>query len=425
MKILVIGSGGREHALVYKLSLSSGNPQIFCAPGNGGTASLATNVDISAENIPALVDFARKENIDLTVVGPEAPLAGGITEAFKRMGLRIFGPTREAAELESSKVFAKEFCRRYNIPTARSAEFTDLDAALAYIRRESLPMVIKADGLAAGKGVIICKTREDAESAVRQMLETRAFGEASRKILVEEFLSGEEASFLAFSDGNHVLPLASSQDHKAIGDGDTGPNTGGMGAYSPAPIVDAKVYEKVMERVMLPTVRGMVTEGRPFLGVLYAGLMIRDGDPYVLEYNVRFGDPEAQPLLMRLKNDLVDVIESAIEGRLNTIHLQWDPRPAVCVVMSQEGYPGPYVKGKVIMGIEEAESLPDVKVFHAGTKLDNGTVLTAGGRVLGVTALGDDIELAITRAYEAVGKISWEGCYYRKDIGKKALNREQ
>lgn len=423
MKILVVGSGGREHAIAWKLSQSPRAEQIFCTPGNGGTSRFATNVSISAEDIPALVNFARSEKISLTIVGPEAPLALGITDAFKRSGLRIFGPTREATQLESSKVFAKEFCRRYNIPTARSAEFTNLEEALNYVKSESLPVVVKADGLAAGKGVTICRTYEEAETTVRSMLEHHSFGDASCSILIEEYLEGEEASFLAFSDGNHVLPLASSQDHKPIGDGDTGSNTGGMGAYSPAPVVDAQVYEKVMERVMLPTVRGMVTEGCPFIGVLYAGLMIRDGNPYVLEYNVRFGDPEAQPLLMRLKNDLVDVIDAALDGQLNKIHLQWDTRPAVCVVMSSEGYPGSYEKGKEITGITEAESLPDVKVFHAGTRWYEGRLITSGGRVLGVTALGHNIENAIQNAYAAVEKINWEGCYYRNDIGKKALNR--
>jgi phosphoribosylamine--glycine ligase len=423
MKMLVVGSGGREHALAWKLSQSPLAEKIFCAPGNGGTAKFATNVPISAEDVSELVVFAKKEGIDLTVVGPEAPLAKGITEAFKRNDLRVFGPTREAAQLESSKVFAKEFCRRYNIPTARSAEFTDLNEALDYVKGENPPLVVKADGLAAGKGVIICRTRDDAEAAVHSMLQGQAFGDASKSILIEEFLEGEEASFLAFSDGNHVLPLASSQDHKPIGDGDTGPNTGGMGAYSPAPVVDAEVYEKVMERVMLPTVRGMVTEGCPFIGILYAGLMIRDGDPYVLEYNVRFGDPEAQPLLIRLKNDLVEVLDAALDGQLNKIHLQWDTRPAVCVVMSSEGYPGSYEKGKEITGIAEAETIPDVKVFHAGTKWDEGKLVTSGGRVLGVTALGGDVGQAIERAYQAVERIKWDGCYCRRDIGKKALNR--
>lgn len=423
MKILVVGGGGREHAIAWALSKSERVEQLFCAPGNGGTANIATNVPVGAEDIPGLLKFAKQQNVDFTVVGPEAPLTMGLVDVFKRNGIKAFGPTRESAELEASKVFAKEFCRRYDIPTARAEVFFDADEALKYIKQNDFPLVVKADGLAGGKGVLVCETYEDAKIAVHQILVERKFGDAGKRIVIEEYLHGEEASFLAFSDGNHVLPLASSQDHKRIGDGDVGPNTGGMGAYSPAPVISSDVYERVMNRIMLPTVRGMVTEGRTFTGIIYAGLMVRDGDPYVLEYNVRFGDPEAQPLIMRLKTDLAEVMKVAVDGQLNTIHLEWDPRPAVCVVMAQEGYPGAYEKGKSISGIDDAEELGDVKVFHAGTKLENGNLMTSGGRVLGVTALGRDIEAAIKKVYQACEKISWEGCYYRRDIGRKALNR--
>lgn len=425
MKVLVIGSGGREHALAWKFKQSQEVEEIFCASGNGGTASFATNVPIAADDISGLLDYAKAKKIDLTVVGPEAPLTLGIVDIFKRNGLMIFGPTREAAELEASKAFTKEFCQRHNIPTARAGIFDNADAAIEYVRVQKAPLVVKADGLAAGKGVIMCQTTEEAEAAVNNILKDRAFGDAGNKVVVEECLVGEEASFLAFSDGNHVLPLASSQDHKRAGDNDTGPNTGGMGAYSPAPVVTPEMYERIMKKIILPTVRGMTTEGRAFTGVLYAGVMICNGEPYLLEYNVRFGDPEAQPLLARLKTDLASVIKASVNGQLNTVQLEWDPRPAVCVVMSAEGYPGSYEKGREITGIDEAEALPDVTVFHAGTKVENGTTFTNGGRVLGVTALGDDIPGAIANAYEAVGKISWDGCYYRKDIGRKALNREK
>jgi phosphoribosylamine--glycine ligase len=423
MKVLVIGGGGREHALAWKFKQSQDVTEVCCAPGNGGTASFATNVPIAADDVSALLDYAKAKKIDLTFVGPEAPLTQGIVDVFKRNGLMIFGPTREAAELEASKAFTKEFCQRHKIPTARAGIFTNPAEALEYVSNQKAPLVVKADGLAAGKGVIICRTIEEAEAAVNNMFVDRSFGDAGDKVVVEECLTGEEASFLVFSDGNHVLPLASSQDHKRIGDDDTGPNTGGMGAYSPAPVVTSEVYERIMEKIILPTVRGMTTEGRAFTGVLYAGVMIRDGEPYLLEYNVRFGDPEAQPLLVRLKTDLADVAKACVKGQLNTVHLEWDPRPAVCVVMSAEGYPGDYEKGREISGLPLAEALPDVTVFHAGTKVENGKVLTNGGRVLGVTALGDDIPSAIANAYEAVGKINWDGCYYRKDIGKKALVR--
>ncbi|MBI4211539.1 MAG: phosphoribosylamine--glycine ligase [Deltaproteobacteria bacterium] len=423
MKILVIGSGGREHAIVWKLKQSPKAGKIYCAPGNAGIAQMATCVDIAVDDLPALLAFATKEKINLVVVGPEKPLADGIVDTFKRSGVKIFGPTKEAALLESSKVYCKEFCRSYQIPTADFEIFTEADEALAYVRKASRPLVIKADGLASGKGVIVANDLATAEDAIRRILVDREFGAAGNKIIIEEKLVGEEVSFMAISDGNHVLPLASSQDHKAAYDGDQGPNTGGMGAYSPAPIVTNGLYDKIMERVMVPTIRGMVTEGRSFTGLLYAGLMICKGEPQVLEFNVRFGDPEAQPLLMRLSTDLVDVLWNAVTGNLEKVPLLWDARPAVCVVMASGGYPGDYEKGKSIKGIEEASDLPDVQVFHSGTKRAGDALVTDGGRVLGVTALGKDVAGAIEMAYAAVSKISWDGVQYRKDIGQKALRR--
>ncbi|MBT3180924.1 MAG: phosphoribosylamine--glycine ligase [Deltaproteobacteria bacterium] len=421
MKILVIGSGGREHALIWKIRQSSKVTELYCAPGNVGIADLATCVPINPDNVQELLKFAADNQIDLTVVGPEAPLALGIVDAFKREGLRAFGPTKEAAALESSKSFAKDFCNRYKIPAARSQTFTDIVSAKAYIKGHPLPIVVKADGLAAGKGVIICDSHDKAEKIAEEMLLEGSFGDSGRCVVVEEFLEGEEASFIAICDGNHVLPMVGSQDHKPAYDEDKGPNTGGMGAISPARVLTEEIADKVMNEIMLPAARGMVTEGMPFVGVLYAGLMIKDGEVKVLEFNVRFGDPETQALLARLKMDIVDVFEAAISGTLNTVSMSWDPRPAVCVVMASGGYPGSYEKGKVISGIADANALDDVVVFHAGTKDDSGNVVTNGGRVLGVTALGDDMRSAIAKAYEATEKISWDGVHYRKDIGKKAL----
>jgi phosphoribosylamine--glycine ligase len=421
MKILVVGSGGREHALVWKLAQSKRVDGLYCAPGNAGIADLAQCVPIRADDVEGLVEFVRRESIDLTVVGPEAPLAKGIVDSFKRLGLRIFGPTKEAASLESSKIFAKEFCARYNIPQAQFEIFSDATAAKDYVRRQDFPLVVKADGLAAGKGAVICKTLEQACDTIDEMMVALKFGEAGRRVVVEEFLEGEEASFIAICDGNHVLPLASSQDHKAAFDGDRGPNTGGMGAISPAKVVTQEISWQVMERIMLPAARGMVTEGMPFVGALYAGLMMKDGSPKVLEFNVRFGDPETQPLLMRLKDDLVDIIDATLAGTLHEISLNWDRRPAVCVVMASGGYPGDYEKGKVITGLDRASVLEDVAVFHAGTARQGENMVTSGGRVLGVTALGDSMPNAIRRAYDAVEQITWEGAHYRKDIGHKAL----
>lgn len=421
MKILVIGSGGREHALAWKLAQSKRVSKIFCAPGNAGISEVAECAPIAADNIPALLEFAKKNRIDLAVVGPEAPLVAGISDSFRRAGIKCFGPSKEASELEGSKAFAKDFCKRYEIPCAKSETFEDAEAAKAYARTHELPVVIKADGLAAGKGVVICAAAPEALAAIDEMLVSRKFGDAGRKIVIEEFLSGEEASFIAMSDGNHVLPLASSQDHKAAFDGDRGPNTGGMGAVSPAAVVTNEVQQKVMENIMLPTARGMVTEGMPFVGVLYAGLMIKNGEPKVLEFNVRMGDPETEPLMMRLKTDLVDVIYAAVTGSLDRISLEWDPRPAACVVMASGGYPGSYEKGKIIHGLDGVKEISDAAVFHSGTKKLNDNIVTDGGRVLAVTALGIDMCEAVGRAYEIVEGISWDGAHYRKDIGWRAF----
>jgi phosphoribosylamine---glycine ligase len=421
MKILVVGGGGREHALAWKLAQSKRVEKVYCAPGNAGIAYVAECVNIAVEDIDGLMDFVRNESIDLTVVGPEVPLSLGIVDSFKKAGLKIFGPTMAAAALESSKRFAKEFCSRHGIPQARFGAFTDVDSAKEYIEGCELPIVVKADGLAAGKGVVICKTADEACDAVDDMLLSKKFGEAGHEVVIEEFLEGEEASFIAVCDGEHVLPFATSQDHKAAYDGDTGPNTGGMGAISPARIVTQELTEQVMESVMLPVARGMASDGTPFVGIIYAGLMIRDGRAKVLEFNVRLGDPETQPILMRMKDDLVDVLEAALSGELDKIELSWEDRPAVCVVMASGGYPGKYRKGDVISGFGDANSMDDIVVFHAGTSEVNGDVVTSGGRVLGVTALGDTMKSAIDKSYKAVAKIDWDGVQYRKDIGHKAL----
>jgi len=424
MKILVVGSGGREHALVWKLRQSPRVAQIFCAPGNAGISALATCVTISATAIDALADFARTEEIDLTVVGPEVPLALGIVDLFEEKGLRVFGPRRNAATLEGSKVFMKDLLEKYHIPSAFYATFTDREEALRYVEKQAAPMVVKTDGLAAGKGVVVALSVDEAKAAVDLFMKEKAFGEAGNRVVVEEFLRGEEASFLAFTDGQTVLPLPTSQDHKAIFDGDKGPNTGGMGAYSPAPVVTEALHRQVMETVMLPTVKALAAEGCPYKGVLYAGLMIDKGVAKVLEFNCRFGDPEAQPLLLRLKTDLVEVMEAVIDGRLSDVSLEIDPRPTVCVVMAAGGYPGKYENGKVIEGLAKAGEHKDVVVFHAGTELKGDTIVTNGGRVLGVTAIGDTVQEAINKAYGAVEEIRWDGCYYRKDIGRKALDRK-
>ncbi|MFQ5441622.1 MAG: phosphoribosylamine--glycine ligase [Thermodesulfobacteriota bacterium] len=429
MKVLVVGSGGREHALSWKLSRSSAVTQVFTAPGNAGTAMDCVNVDIAADDIEALKSFALRENIGLTVVGPELPLTLGIVDTFKEAGLKVFGPSKRAALIEGSKSFCKEIMARYNIPTAGYKKFTDAKDALYHINSAELPMVIKADGLAAGKGVIICGSRQEAAEAVSLIMEQDAFGEAGRAIIVEEFLTGEEASILAVSDGKRIVALPPAQDHKAIFDGDRGPNTGGMGAYSPAPVVTPELEEEVLDTIIKPVIRAMEAEERPYTGVLYAGLMIKEGKPMVLEFNCRFGDPETEPIIMRLNDGdgdydgLFELLMASAEGSLEGIKLNWSEKASVCVVMSSKGYPGEYETGLEIEGLEDVGSMEDVMVFHAGTKRKDGRVVTSGGRVLGVTGVGDNIKEAVDRTYEAVKKISWDGAYYRRDIGEKATTR--
>ncbi|MFD1803806.1 phosphoribosylamine--glycine ligase [Mixta tenebrionis] len=426
MNILIIGNGGREHALAWKAAQSPLADRVFVAPGNAGTAlePALQNVDIAATDIPALLAFAQKENIGLTIVGPEAPLVKGVVDAFRQAGMKIFGPTKAAAQLEGSKAFTKDFLARHQIPTAEYQNFTDVELALQYVRAKGAPIVIKADGLAAGKGVIVAMTLEEAEAAVRDMLAGNAFGDAGHRIVVEEFLDGEEASFIVMVDGEHVLPMATSQDHKRVGDGDSGPNTGGMGAYSPAPVVTADIHQRVMDEVIWPTVRGMAAEGNIYTGFLYAGLMIgKDGQPKVIEFNCRFGDPETQPIMLRLQSDLVELCLAACDGTLDKQDSRWDDRPALGVVLAAGGYPGDYRTGDVIHGLP-LEALPDGKVFHAGTRLENDRALTNGGRVLCVTALGKDIAEAQRRAYELASSISWEGSFCRRDIGYRAINRK-
>jgi len=423
MKVLVIGNGGREHTLVWKISQSPKVSQIYCAPGNAGIASSAECIDIKADSIQDLLDFAIQNSVDLTVVGPELPLSLGIVNRFEKEGLRVFGPGKMAAQIEASKSFSRYIMEKYNIPVARGASFDDINKANQYIRSQETPIVVKADGLAAGKGVIICKTHDEAIGAVNKIMVDQIFGNAGKKVVIEECLVGEEASFLAFTDGKTVLPLPSSQDHKAIYDNDQGPNTGGMGAYSPAPVIDRITHDKVMETIMIPVVNGLRAEGINYCGVLYAGLMIVRDKVFVLEFNVRFGDPECQPLLMRLNSDLVEIMDACIDGQLERIKLDIDPKPAVCVVMASEGYPESYQRGMVIKGLDSHFDKENVNIFHAGTVYNAHDIVTSGGRVLGVTALGNDIQSAIGNAYDAVSRISWNGCYYRKDIGKKAVDR--
>ena len=427
MKILLIGSGGREHALGWKLAQSSRVSEVIVAPGNAGTAREAKcrNVAVSATDIDGLLALAEREDVALTVVGPEAPLVAGVVDRFRAAGRRIFGPTAAAAQLEGSKAFAKAFLARHGIPTAHYAVHTNLDEALAYVREKGAPIVVKADGLAAGKGVIVATTLAEAEAAIVDMLAGNAFGAAGARVVIEEFLEGEEASFISMVDGRHALPMATSQDHKRVGDGDTGPNTGGMGAYSPAPVVTPAVHARVMREIVEPTVRGMAADGVPFTGFLYAGLMIdAQGAPRVIEYNVRFGDPETQPVMLRLQSDLVDLVDAAIDGRLDTVDAQWDPRPSLGVVLAAHGYPGTPRSGDVIEGLD-APAPPDSKVFHAGTRLDGeGRVLTAGGRVLTACALGSSVREAQARAYEAAAPVRWHGEFHRGDIGWRAIARE-
>ena len=425
MNILVVGGGGREHALAWKLAEPAYVNRVYVAPGNAGTATEAKlqNIDLDPLDIAGLAAFATENDCALTVIGPEAPLVAGIVDHFTAAGLPCFGPTRGAAQLEGSKSFSKDFLARHHIPTAAYAVFTALDPALAYVREQGAPIVVKADGLAAGKGVIVAMTLEEAEEAIRDMLADNKFGDAGAQVVIEGFLEGEEASFIVMVDGNNVLPMATSQDHKRSGDGDTGPNTGGMGAYSPAPVVTAVVYQRIMERVILPTVKGMAEEGHPYTGFLYAGLMIdADGNPYVIEFNCRFGDPETQPILQRLQSDLVAHCQSALERTLDTAAAQWDPRPAVGVVLAAGGYPNAYEKGHAIAGLD-THWPATTKVFHAGTQTHDGTIVTHGGRVLCVSALGNTIEEAIQLAYAGVDHINWQDMIFRQDIGWRAIDR--
>ncbi|MCL6407787.1 phosphoribosylamine--glycine ligase [Dickeya dadantii] len=427
MNILIIGNGGREHALAWKAAQSPLADKVYVAPGNAGTAlePALENVNIAATDIPALLDFARQNAIGLTIVGPEAPLVIGVVDAFRAAGLKIFGPTQAAAQLEGSKAFTKDFLARQHIPTAEYQNFTEIEPALAYIRRKGAPIVIKADGLAAGKGVIVAMTLEEAENAATDMLAGNAFGDAGHRIVVEEFLDGEEASFIVMVDGEHVLPMATSQDHKRVGDKDTGPNTGGMGAYSPAPVVTDEVHQRVMDQIIWPTVRGMAAEGNVYTGFLYAGLMIStDGQPKVIEFNCRFGDPETQPIMLRLKSDLVELCLAACDGKLDEKTSDWDARPSLGVVLAAGGYPADYRNGDVISGLPTQDAT-DGKVFHAGTRLNGDDVVTNGGRVLCVTALGHSVAEAQQRAYELAKPISWEGSFCRSDIGYRAIAREQ
>ena len=423
MRVLIVGAGGREHALAWKLSQSPEITKLFCAPGNGGIGELAELVDTSAEDIDGLVEAAENKDIDLTIVGPEAALAKGIADAFEKRGLRIFGPGKAAARLESSKAFAKNLMKKYSIPTAQFAIFDDAQAARAYVRQLGVPIVIKADGLCGGKGVIVANTLSEALGAIDLLMEDRIFKQAGERVVIEERLTGEEASILVVTDGVTALPLLASQDHKRLSDGDKGPNTGGMGAYAPAPVVDAGLAKQIMEQVIMPTIRGLASEGLPFRGVLYAGLMLTPDGPKVLEYNVRFGDPEIQAILPLLKSDLMGLIDDTVEGRLANVRIEWEPGSCACVVLASGGYPGDFQIGKEIHGLAEAAKLPDVAVFHAGTKKDRDRFLTWGGRALNVVARGGDLEAALKRAYEAVGKIRFDGMQYRKDIGFRAVKK--
>lgn len=425
MKILIVGNGGREHALAWKVKQSAKVEQVFVAPGNAGTAlePSVENVSINVDNIAALLDFARNEPIDLTIVGPEVPLVMGIVDIFRQSGLKCFGPTAKAAQLEGSKAFCKDFMIRHHIPTAAYQAFTDKDQAIAYIKQQGAPIVVKADGLAAGKGVIVAQTEAEAINAVEDMLSGNVFGRAGNKVVIEEFLAGEEASFIVIADGKHALPMATSQDHKARDNGDKGPNTGGMGAYSPAPIVTPEIHQRVMREVIEPTLKGLAEDGMPYTGFLYAGLMISpDGSIKVLEYNCRFGDPETQPIMMRLKSDLVDLCEAALAGELDKIESDWDERAALGVVMAAGGYPDTYQKGAVISGLPTTED-ENCKVFHAGTQQADDSIITSGGRVLCACALGTDIQDAQTRAYQLADSIHWDNVYYRSDIGFKAIKK--
>ena len=422
MKVLVVGSGGREHTLVWKLSQSPKVEKIYCAPGNGGISDFAECIPIGSGDIDEILRFAQEKRIDLTVTGPEEPLTLGIVDRFEEAGLPIFGPRKNAAVLEGSKIFTKDFLQKHGIPSAEYRSFTDPAPAIDYIREKGAPIVVKADGLAAGKGVIVAQSVDEAVSAVNMIMEEKRFGDAGESLVVEECLVGEEASFMVFSDGQSVLPMVSSQDHKQVFDGDQGPNTGGMGAYSPAPVIQDRTSE-IMETVMIPVIRGMADEGRVFKGVLYAGLMMTSDGPKVLEFNVRFGDPEAQPILFRLKTDLVEIIQGILDSRLDEVKVEWKDGATICVVMASGGYPGPYEKGDVISGLDRIPNSDDLFVFHAGTRKVDDKIVTSGGRVLGVTAHGADLSSALAKAYGAVKLIDFKGRHFRTDIGQKGLNR--
>ncbi|EGU32209.1 phosphoribosylamine--glycine ligase [Vibrio sp. N418] len=426
MDVLIIGSGGREHALGWKVAQNPNVDTIFIAPGNAGTAlePKLENVNIDVEDIAGLVAFAQEKSIELTIVGPEAPLVIGVVDAFQAVGLPIFGPSQAAAQLEGSKAFTKDFLARHDIPTGSYANFTEIEPALAYVRQQGAPIVVKADGLAAGKGVIVAMTLTEAEEAIKDMLAGNAFGEAGSRVVIEEFLEGEEASFIVMVDGENVLPMATSQDHKRVGDKDTGPNTGGMGAYSPAPVVTQDIHDRIMQEVIYPTVRGMAAEGNPYTGFLYAGLMIDStGTPKVIEYNCRFGDPETQPIMMRMQSDMVELCLAAIDKKLDQVESKWDPRASIGIVLAAGGYPAAYDKGDVISGLPQLE-VEGEKVFHAGTANRNGEIVTNGGRVLCATALGNSVSEAQQRAYELAKQVSWNGVFFRSDIGYRAIERE-
>jgi phosphoribosylamine--glycine ligase len=425
MKVLVIGGGGREHALVWKLSQSPRVDKVYCAPGNAGISEIAECINIGIDNFEGLIDFVKYNWIDLTVVGPEAPLSEGIADAFIKEERIIFGPVKAGARLEGSKQFAKDFMQKYGIPTAEYKTFSSYIQAEEYVRLKGAPIVVKADGLAAGKGVIVAETVDEAIDALKLIMKDKAFGKAGSKVIVEQCLKGEEASYMILTDGKTVVPLATSQDHKQIFDGDKGPNTGGMGAYSPAPIVTDKMSDEVMKTIIVPMMKGLERERINYRGVIYVGLMICEGKPYVLEYNVRFGDPEAQPILFRLDSDLFDVLKATAEGRLNEIDVTWKEGASICVVLASEGYPGSYKKGDVIKGLDHFKGSRDVVVFHAGTTHNNGEIITSGGRVLGVTALGDSISSAQDNVYRAIEKIKFNGMQFRKDIGNKAIKKQQ
>lgn len=421
LKVLVIGSGGREHTLVWKIAQSPKVSKIYCAPGNAGISQLAQCVNIGVDKIKELVDFAQKMGIDLTIVGPELPLSMGIVNEFNRKGLKIFGSTKEATEIESSKVFSKYLMKKYTIPTANYEVFQNSEKAFDYIKQQTFPLVIKADGLAAGKGVFIVKDLVQARDALNALMEEKRFGEAGRQVVIEEFLEGEEVSVLAFCDGKTVVPMVSSQDHKKIFDNDQGPNTGGMGAYSPVPFYNHKFEEIVLQKILIPVIEGLQKEGREYKGVIYAGLTLTKEGPKVLEFNARFGDPETQVILPRLKTDLIDILNAVIEGTLHKINIEWEDNAAVCVVLSSGGYPGKYQKGKVISGLERLEKMEDIIAFHAGSKLQDNKVITSGGRVLGITAWDETISKAKERAYKGIKEIHFEDMYYRKDIAAKAI----